>query len=257
MRVLKRGLKGNDVRYLQYKLGVNADGSFGSATEQALKAKQRALALAVDGSCGPATQKAIGLSDFMVWLFDPREVWFAGVPYTKQPKHLKTLAQWAEEENADYVFNLAFFNMQKGVDQYGQQYGRTIQYVKGKGYDIGYGGTSVQIAPNEQNACAGYKVAVQDGAGKPVLTVGKRARNANGILDDGTYFHIQSVTTCTEKAIRDHMMRYHRVKTMLIQDGGGSAGFYDRKRGVLLAGEREGANGRAVATVVCARKDGR
>lgn len=256
MRVLKRGCTGNDVRYLQYKLGVSADGSFGAATEKALRVQQKKLGLSADGSCGPATRKAMGLADFIVWVFDPivDKIWFAGEKYEKQPKKLRTLKEWAQIENADYTWNLAFFNMRRGQDKYGEQYGRTIQYVRGKGYDIGYGGTVDKLTINANNICSGYKVAVAGGNSKLVSITGKRARNANGLLADGRYFHVQSVTKATEKEIRDYMVRNYKVQTMLIQDSGGSTGFYDRSRNVLLAGEQEGRNGRAVATVVCVRK---
>ena len=60
MRTLRQGMKGEDVRYLQYFLGIKADGSFGVATETAVKNKQRQTGFVgkeVDGSVGPATQK--------------------------------------------------------------------------------------------------------------------------------------------------------------------------------------------------------
>lgn len=68
--VLKRGAKGDTVRAMQYLLmgnghdmeGYGADGSFGGATERALKKYQQVNGLAVDGSCGPATwSKLLGV----------------------------------------------------------------------------------------------------------------------------------------------------------------------------------------------------
>ena len=61
--VLKRGDKGDEVKALQahligygYSVGESGiDGSFGPATEKALKAYQKDHGLAVDGSRGPAT----------------------------------------------------------------------------------------------------------------------------------------------------------------------------------------------------------
>lgn len=61
--VLKRGDKGDEVKALQahligygYSVGTSGiDGSFGPATEKALKAYQKDHGLAVDGSRGPAT----------------------------------------------------------------------------------------------------------------------------------------------------------------------------------------------------------
>ena len=68
--VLKRGAKGATVKAMQILIlgygfdmeGYGADGSFGGATERALKKYQQANGLAVDGSCGPATwAKLMGL----------------------------------------------------------------------------------------------------------------------------------------------------------------------------------------------------
>ena len=61
--VLKKGAKGDSVKAMQILLmgygfdmeGYGADSSFGGATEQALKAFQKANGLEADGSCGPAT----------------------------------------------------------------------------------------------------------------------------------------------------------------------------------------------------------
>lgn len=59
--VLKKGSKGQEVKYLQQNLNqaINAkldiDGSFGSKTEKAVKDFQKKYKLAVDGSYGPKT----------------------------------------------------------------------------------------------------------------------------------------------------------------------------------------------------------
>jgi N-acetylmuramoyl-L-alanine amidase len=63
LKVLKKGAKGDAVRAMQtlligygFSCGKSgADGSFGSATEKALKAYQNARDLSVDGSCGAKT----------------------------------------------------------------------------------------------------------------------------------------------------------------------------------------------------------
>jgi hypothetical protein len=255
MRTLRKGMSGEDVRYLQYKLGITTDGSFGPATEKAVKEKQKQTGLVADGSVGPATRKAWGLSDFRVHIFDKNQVWFAGTPYNEVVKPLYNLKAWAIKEKADYVFNLAFFNMSGvGSDQYGVIKGRTLTYLKAKGYDVGYGGTSEKLTIDANNICAGYKVGILNGKAKSVSLVGKRARNANGQLQDGRYFHVQSVTTATEHALVQHMIKNYDVDLLLIQDAGGSTGFYDKKKDVLLAGEREGINGRPVASVVCVKE---
>jgi len=255
LRALRQGMTGNDVRWLQYKLNITADGSFGPATLNAVKAYQKSKGLAVDGSVGPATQKSLGLSDFIVHIYDKGQVWFAGTKYGSPSYPLRTLKQWAKLEGADYVFNLAFFNMSgSGSDKYGVIKGRTLTYLKAKGYDVGYGGTNEKLTIDANNICAGYKVGIVNGKAKSVSSVGKRARNANGQLKDGRYFHVQSVTTATEHELVQYMLKNYDVDLLLIQDSGGSTGFYDRKKDVLLAGEREGTNGRPVASVVCVRR---
>ena len=71
MRVLKKGCKGEDVKALQILLLGNgckmesngktygADGSFGSATENGVKAYQRKKNLQVDGEAGPQTWSSL------------------------------------------------------------------------------------------------------------------------------------------------------------------------------------------------------
>lgn len=60
-RALKRGKKGEDVKWLQWELNdrgfsCDVDGSFGPGTETALMAYQVDAGLDVDGSCGPKTR---------------------------------------------------------------------------------------------------------------------------------------------------------------------------------------------------------
>lgn len=54
-RVLKHGSKGADVKELQRRLGIAADGVFGDDTEKAVKALQRKHKLVVDGKVGTNT----------------------------------------------------------------------------------------------------------------------------------------------------------------------------------------------------------
>lgn len=71
IKVLKKGAKGKTVKAMQHLLmaygfncgGYGADGSFGTGTESAVRAYQKAKGLDVDGSCGPKTwAKLLGLS---------------------------------------------------------------------------------------------------------------------------------------------------------------------------------------------------
>ncbi len=61
--LLKVGSKGNEVKQLQEKLGLTADGSFGPGTEKAVKAWQSANGLTADGLVGDGTwSKMFGVS---------------------------------------------------------------------------------------------------------------------------------------------------------------------------------------------------
>lgn len=71
LKVLRKGSKGNTVKAMQTLLigyghfcgGYGADGDFGSGTESALKAYQKAKGLSVDAVCGPKTwAKLLGTS---------------------------------------------------------------------------------------------------------------------------------------------------------------------------------------------------
>ncbi len=53
--LLKHGTKGETVKKLQEKLGIGADGIFGSGTADALKAYQKENGLDADGLAGPKT----------------------------------------------------------------------------------------------------------------------------------------------------------------------------------------------------------
>ncbi|MDQ0504025.1 peptidoglycan-binding domain-containing protein [Xanthobacter agilis] len=59
-------MAGEPVRILQSKLGLAADGQFGPATEQALKAYQTAHGLEADGIAGPDTFLALDLPELIL-----------------------------------------------------------------------------------------------------------------------------------------------------------------------------------------------
>lgn len=59
--MLRKGDRGKSVELLQVRLGIRADGNFGPATEQAVKAFQAGKGLAADGLVGPKTWSALGV----------------------------------------------------------------------------------------------------------------------------------------------------------------------------------------------------
>lgn len=56
---LRRGSRGDDVKRVQEKLGITADGIFGPRTEGAIKSFQISKGLVADGVCGPKTWAAL------------------------------------------------------------------------------------------------------------------------------------------------------------------------------------------------------
>ena len=66
MSIIKKGMQGAPVKRLQEKLGVSADGIFGSGTEKALKDYQKSAGLTADGIAGPDTFSAIGLEELVL-----------------------------------------------------------------------------------------------------------------------------------------------------------------------------------------------
>lgn len=62
-RVLKKGSKGNDVKELQKKLKISADGIFGTNTKNAVKKFQKSNKLTQDGKVGKNTAHKLG------WLY--------------------------------------------------------------------------------------------------------------------------------------------------------------------------------------------
>lgn len=194
------------------------------------------------------------------------DVSFAGIPYAEQPKTPLTLKEWAERTGADILYNLAMFNMTEGSDKYGPFYGRTIQFVRAGGHDVGYGGSEyiLGLGPCEQlqgynsggthkDACAGYKAAVVGGTVAPGLDgKTKRSRNANGMMRNGDYFHLQTEDGCTEAECADYA-KANGAFFMLLQDGGGSTGKF-ADGALVFAPEKEGAHGRPVCSVVCIKR---
>lgn len=62
MTTLKRGSRGSEVKTLQNKLKITADGIFGTNTENAVKEFQKKNNLTVDGIVGPSTWAKLGVT---------------------------------------------------------------------------------------------------------------------------------------------------------------------------------------------------
>lgn len=205
---------------------------------------------------------------YIVYVCDKKDwdMWFTGTPFDVSPKEALTLRDWSKREDCDIAFNLAFFNMNTKVNRANNSVYRTLEYVKGKGYDIGYNGapncTSEILEIDWKNKCAGWKLAVKDNVIKCKDTSSKRTRNVNGMTEDGRYIHGQSTGKVTEKALIEYVYnlinnKYNtKVKLLLVQDAGGSTGNYAKRSNIHTAGEKEGTWGRAVVTAACLKYKG-
>ena len=191
-------------------------------------------------------------------IYDPKEydIWFAAAPYRAASKPVKTLKTWAAEEQADVVYNLCLFNMTgSGSDQYGVIRGRTLQYLKAKNVDCGYGGTAEHLTVSAGNVVAGVKVAVRDGVVLSGLDKSTcRSRNMIGMLADGRIIVVQSSDGCTEEQVARYAAGRYTIELLLVQDAGGSTGMYRVSDNYLFAPEKDGTDGRPVCSVVCMRK---
>lgn len=186
---------------------------------------------------------------------DEWDIWFAASPYGAASKPAKTLKTWAIEEQADVVYNLCLFNMTgSGSDQYGVIKGRTLQYLKAKGVDCGYGGTAEHLTVSDGNIVSGVKVAVKNNTVQALDKTTPRSRNMIGELADGRIIVVQSSDGCTEDEVARYAAGRYTIDLLLVQDAGGSTGMYRTSDGYLFAPEKEGANGRPVCSVVCMRK---
>ena len=191
------------------------------------------------------------------------EIWLAALPYAEAEKRPLTLPAWAAREGADIVYPLAMYNMVRGRDRWGEKYGRTLQYVRAKGADAGYGGggdilalgpphahlTGKNSAGGYENACAGYKTAVVRGAIAPGLDrTARRSRNVNGLTGTGEYFHLVTEKDVTEYECAEYL-KARGAALAIMQDGGGTTAKYENGR-VAFAPE----GGRPTCSVVCIRR---
>lgn len=63
MTTIKKGSRGEDVKTLQRRLNLIADGIFGKLTDEAVREFQKSHGLSVDGIVGPKTWAALGIGN--------------------------------------------------------------------------------------------------------------------------------------------------------------------------------------------------
>lgn len=116
--LLRRGLKGAQVKKLQEALGISADGAFGPATEKAVIEFQIRNGLEVDGLAGPATLAKAGVTGFTA-----ATVAAAGVKADEQ--HFESEAMPEMKDNA--VVSASSSSAGKSVDQIAAEMKETVQ----------------------------------------------------------------------------------------------------------------------------------
>lgn len=203
----------------------------------------------------------------IVHLFDLSKwkLWYDALPYSTGNQKPIVLKGWAEDEGADLVYNLCFFNLDTVANRRINAAGRTLQYLLAggeiAGYDSGYTrpeGERLRI--DDKNVVSGWNVAIMGGKLQKGLSNNRRSRNMHGMTTDGLYIVAQS-TPATEKTVAQDVINYCKrygktVDKLLIMDGGGSVGCYSARAKLLFAPEKEGKYGREVASVLCAKYKG-
>lgn len=202
---------------------------------------------------------------YLINVFAPDEwdLYFDSTFYLDKPKKCYTLKTWAASSGADIVSNLCYFNFMSSKANPGY----TIQYLRipRLGGDCGYGSNSTPdhvVLPNG-DIVSGWSTeklpAIRNGVILSAKSLSLRAHNAIGQTMDGRYFTVQNRYN-TEKQVCQYAMsflaKYYnaKIRLMLWEDGGGSVGTYSARSGLMYAPQKEGALGRAVCSVFCARR---
>ena len=191
------------------------------------------------------------------YIFDP-SVWelaFDCTPYKTYPKRCQHLRAWVD--TFDLAFNLCYFNFDTVEARKANASYRTLQYlhIDRLGGDVAYGGTVERVKLPNGDSVAGWTLGIRNGNIIETDTRARRARNGFGLTQEGRYIVAQS-DEMTLKAFCQAVNRRLDVKVFLLMDGGGSVGTYSARSKMLFAPEKEGTNGRAVASVLLAKYKG-
>lgn len=185
----------------------------------------------------------------IVHLFNPTywDIWFEGTYVNTKPKIARIAKDWTLAAKADVSYNLAFFNM-KNYD--------TVNYVRAKGFDVGYGGVPERLTVSAGNVCGGYAVGIRDNELVIRSDGTTRTRNGIGLTSKGNIIIAQTTSKITEKnfckEVGVQVNQYYKesVKLFLMEDGGGSTQMYSAISKLGIAPE----GGRKVPTVTCVKR---
>lgn len=251
MKALRKGNTGTEVRVLQgwlevlgYYNGV-IDGSFGNATELAVKVYQGAHRLVVDGSCGPATQKEMGLlpvknSKIMVLRIPFSIIDRAGV--LLKDKQAYSVSKLAKEFNMNVVVNAGFFDMRTRqnttdlitngkLNNGGNYTDKGLAF--GKDFrNIGiYPSTTSNSVGNAVDFMGGCPVLIQNGK-KDVdmkgignsLYTSRTRRTCTGVTKDAFYILISLQNCNLEEMVQEGLNQ--KLLFLKGNDGGGSQSLF-------------------------------
>lgn len=198
-------------------------------------------------------------------IFDPKEYDIQIIGHRYQLGNtlpLRSMTDWAEKSKADWVFNFAFFNFDTPANRKIGAAGRTLQYCHNPEIgDIGYDAQSPMPTPTlslpNGNRWRGWKLAVLNGItqSSKLDKTTRRARNMNGLTDDGRYIQV-TTDRQTEAYVAGQVVNLVKklygtgVKYLFVNDAGGSAQEYSAisKLGYYPEGRRN------VATVTAVKR---
>ena len=186
------------------------------------------------------------------------DAWFDGTPCDVKPPKCQPLYKWAEDNKADIVTNLCYFNTDDTKARKENAVHNTVQYLRIQRYnsDCGYGQDNVERMklPNG-DIVGGYTCGVKNGVVIEKPKSGATARNYLGMTMGGELIIAQEANK-TKWGMCNAVKNAVSTKLLLEMDGGGSCGTYSRRAKKLWAPKQEGYYGRSVCSVLCLRYKG-
>lgn len=164
-------------------------------------------------------------------------------PYKQYPKTALTVKGWAQKDGCDLTMNLAYFNFKTASTTAAQADYRTLQFLRimKLGGDCAYGGTSERITLPNGDIVAGWTLGILNGVVKETDVGSKRTRNGLGVLQDGTFFNVQTSHVVTIKAFCQAINTKYKPRIFLMMDGGGSTSCYSKRAGIYFCPEGQRA----------------
>lgn len=198
---------------------------------------------------------------YKIYVLDPSE-WdlkFDAIPWNQRPRKIYTPKAWSEKNgNPDLTLNATYFNFDCAASRKSDSVYACVQELRIQRYAsyCGYGGQGETLTLPNGDFVKGFTTGIKDDVVVSKSTSGASCRNGLGMTTDGKYIVAQCSTNVSFKTFSVNVLSKvkamgYSVKLFIEMDGGGSVGTYSAKSKMLFAPKKEGANGRAVASVLC------